>query len=129
MILGIGVDATPIARIKRILESPHSSRFLARVFSDGEIEYGFKGSRPAERLAGIFAAKEATAKALGTGFSRGVHPGGISVTRSQDGVPGITLSEDIIRNSRGREIGTIFLSITHTDSVACAFVVIEESPD
>ena len=70
-IVGIGLDATEIDRITEVL-GRHGDRFLQRVFTEGEIAYCRRHRDPAPSLAALFAAKEATMKALGTGAARGV---------------------------------------------------------
>ena len=70
-IIGIGLDATEIRRIERVLER-FGDRLLRRVFTDHEIAYCLRRPRPAPRLAGRFAVKEAAMKAIGTGHARGV---------------------------------------------------------
>ena len=70
-IIGLGLDATDIARIAATIER-YGDRFLHRIFTDGEIAYCTRRRVPAIHFAGRFAAKEAAMKALGTGHSRGV---------------------------------------------------------
>ena len=65
MILGIGLDLIETARVKRSLENP---KFLEKVYTPGEQEYLLERKGNAQSAAGIFAAKEAVSKALGTGF-------------------------------------------------------------
>src|SRR4051812_10580239 len=64
MVLGLGIDLTPVERIERILER-HPERFEAKVFTDAERSYCRARARCAEHYAARFAAKEATLKALG----------------------------------------------------------------
>ena len=72
MIAGTGTDLTEIARIQQALER-YGERFLKRVYTDAEIRYcQRKRHTAAESLAARFAAKEAGAKALGTGIAQGV---------------------------------------------------------
>jgi len=70
-IIGLGFDATDIPRVREVFER-YGERFLRRVFTDAEIAYCTRRRDPVPHLAGRFAAKEATMKALGTGLSRGV---------------------------------------------------------
>ena len=70
-IIGIGLDATELARIDEMLQR-YGERFTRRVFTAGEIEYCTRRRFPVPHFAGRFAAKEAAMKALGTGHSRGV---------------------------------------------------------
>lgn len=71
MILGIGTDLCDIRRIEKTLER-FGDRFLHRVFTESERAKAFRRANPAASLAQSFAAKEACAKALGTGFRQGV---------------------------------------------------------
>src|SRR5256885_3514746 len=64
MVLGLGIDLTPVERIERIL-ARHAGHFEAKVFTDGERAYCHARARPAEHFAARFAAKEAALKALG----------------------------------------------------------------
>jgi holo-[acyl-carrier protein] synthase len=127
VILGIGVDITPIERIERILRTSHAERFLKRVFSRTEIEAAFKSPKPSEKLAGMFAAKEAVSKALGTGFSSGVYPNRILIEKTPKGAPKVSFSDQLINILKDLDAGVVFLSLTHSDSMASAFVVIEKN--
>src|ERR1700733_16047594 len=80
MVIGLGTDLIEIERIERSV-ARFGERFLERVFTPGEIAYCYAKKTSAESLAARFAAKEAGAKALGTGTSRGVSWKEIEVTR------------------------------------------------
>src|SRR5262245_32698616 len=80
-IIGLGMDATEIARVAAMIER-YGDRFLAKVFTAGEIAYCRARRNAASSFAARFAAKEAAMKALGTGFSRGVFWKGIEVVRT-----------------------------------------------
>src|SRR6476646_9896085 len=72
MVVGIGTDITEVHRIARSIER-HGERFLKRVYTTGEIAYCVARQKSAaQSFAARFAAKEAGAKALGTGISRGI---------------------------------------------------------
>ncbi len=70
-IAGVGVDRIAIARVTRALER-HGRRFVARAFTEAEARQALAKGNPARRFAMLFAAKEAVAKALGTGFRLGI---------------------------------------------------------
>ncbi len=92
MIVGIGSDLCNITRIEASLER-FGERFLHRVFTD--VEQAKAASRPftsAGTLAKRFAAKEAFAKAVGTGFKRGVHMKDIGVANAPSGAPTLRLT-------------------------------------
>ncbi|MBO6948409.1 MAG: holo-ACP synthase [Rhodospirillales bacterium] len=71
MIIGIGTDLCDIRRIEKTLER-FGDRFIERLYDDYEIRKAMRRQNPASSFAQSFAAKEACAKALGTGFRQGV---------------------------------------------------------
>jgi holo-[acyl-carrier protein] synthase len=81
--LRLGVDACDVAVFRRQLTLASADHFVRTRFTDAEREYC--QGRP-ERLAARWAAKEAVAKAIGSGF-RGLNPGQIEVARQADGAP------------------------------------------
>lgn len=111
-----------IGRIQRSLDQ-HGSRFLERVYTPGEIAYcQTKKKNAAESFAARFAAKEAGAKALGTGISRGVTWREIEVKREPSGRPTLHL------HGRAKEIadrlGIVRLSVSLTHSRDLAFAIV-----
>ena len=93
MILGIGSDICDIRRIERVIER-HGARFIERVFTETEQS---KANRRTDKLraatyAKRFAAKEATAKALGTGFAAGVFMSDLGVINLPTGQPTMNLT-------------------------------------
>ncbi len=117
MIYGTGIDLVEIARIERAIE--RNPRFLSRVFTEGERAYFIeKGSR-AETAAGNFAAKEAVAKALGTGI-RGFALKDIEIGRDAMGRPTVTLHRGAEEVRRAAGISAIHLSIAHERTHALA---------
>lgn len=121
-IIGLGLDATDIARIAGVIER-HGDRFVRRIFTDGEIEYAMRRRMPAVHFAGRFAAKEAAMKALGTGFSRGVVWRDIEVVR-RGGPPQLLLHGGAARRFAAIGGQTSLLTITHSDQLALAEVLI-----
>ena len=121
-ILGIGLDVAEIDRIAQAVER-YGDRFLRRVFTDGEIAYCMRHRVPAINLAGRFAAKEATMKALGTGYSRGVTWRDIEVVR-HGGPPQLQLHGGAGRRFSAMNASSSLLTITHTDALAFAQVMI-----
>ena len=120
--VGLGVDIVEIARMKKILERTPS--FARKVFSCEECCYCEDTAMPEVHFATRFAAKEAVVKALGTGFTRG-----IEVKRSSKGRPYVVLSgraKQVAKELGVREL-PISLSYTHTDAVACALAITEDS--
>ena len=125
MIVGIGSDLIEIARIERSLER-FGERFLARVYTPGEIAYcRRKRHNSAESFAARFAAKEAGAKALGTGISRGVSWPEFEVVRERGGRPQLRLHGRAAEIAARLGIGSLHLTLTHSRELALAFVVAE----
>lgn len=93
MILGLGSDICDIRRIERALER-FGDRFIERVFTPPEIKRAERrsGTNRSGTYAKRFAAKEACAKALGTGFARGVHMSDLSVVNLPGGQPTLSLT-------------------------------------
>ena len=124
LIVGLGVDISEVDRIREAMER-HGQRFLERVFTAAEIAYCNRHRNRAERFAGRFAAKEATMKALGTGWSNGVRWVDIEVTRLPSGQPTVTLHG--VARQVGERLGMrrASLSITHSGNTAFAEVILE----
>ena len=116
--LTTGVDIIKIPRIQQVLDR-YGQRFLKRVFTPDEIAY-CRGRAP--NLAGRFAAKEATMKALGTGV-RGVNWKDIEVVRAESGAPSVKLHGRAEQRAERLRVGEISLSISHSREYAVAFVV------
>ncbi len=116
--LTTGVDIIEIPRIKQTLDR-YGERFLKRVFTPDEIAY-CRGRAP--NLAGRFAAKEATMKALGTGV-RGVSWKDIEVIRAESGAPSVKLHGRAKARAERLQVVEISLSISHSREFAVAFVV------
>src|SRR5476649_555952 len=91
MILGLGSDLCDIRRIEKVLEA-HGERFIARLFTDIERAKSDKRASRAASYAKRFAAKEACAKALGTGLHHGVYWRDMGVVNLPGGKPTIALS-------------------------------------
>ncbi len=138
MILGIGSDLIDIRRIEQTLER-FGDRFVGRLFTDTE-------QLCAERRAGVgrnvgraasyakrFAAKEACAKALGTGFGRGVFWRDLGVVNSSDGKPDLELTGGALERlntlTPAGMIARIHLTLTDDYPLAQAFVIISAVPD
>ena len=93
MILGLGSDIVDIRRIEATLER-HGERFLQRVFTEAERAKAMRRTEKirAATFAKRFAAKEAAAKALGTGFRRGVWFSNLGVVNLPSGQPTIAMT-------------------------------------
>jgi holo-[acyl-carrier protein] synthase len=128
-IVGIGVDAVDVARLRQVLA--RRPGFAARFFTGIEQADARRSSDPTESLAARFAAKEAVMKALGTGL------GGFALTEVEvrrgpgegatAGAPSLVLHGAAAALAARRQVGRLHLSLTHTADVAVAFVVAERS--
>ena len=132
MIVGFGNDLCNIQRIEKTLER-FGDRFRQRVFTDLEIAKAEKRRRSAETYAKRFAAKEACAKALGTGVPRrGVHWKDMGVVNLPSGKPTMALSNGAARRlaelTPDGHDAVIHLTITDDYPWAQAMVIIEALP-
>jgi len=127
-IAGTGVDLIEVDRVKRALESEATGeRFLSRVFTAGEREYcESRGRAKYQSYAARFAAKEATMKALGTGWSRNVGWREIEVVRERGRAPQIELSGKAAEFAKRKGFKRFHLTITHTKQQAMAWVIAEK---
>jgi holo-[acyl-carrier protein] synthase len=128
MILGLGNDICEIARVEETLKR-HGERFTQRCFTEIERAKSDKRNQRAASYAKRFAAKEACAKALGTGMSRGVFWRDIGVVNLPSGKPTIHLTNGAKRAldrlvPEGHD-AHIHLTITDDNGMAQAFVIIE----
>jgi holo-[acyl-carrier protein] synthase len=125
MIVGSGIDLTEIERIQKSVDR-YGARFLDRVFTGAEQVYCLRKRKAAESLAARFAAKEAAAKALGTGISRGVNWLEIEVVREPGGRPSLRFHGRAAQVAAQLGVTRAALSLTHTDGLAMASVVLED---
>ena len=126
MIYGTGIDIIDIKRIRRVIRK-YGNRFKKRCFSDNEIERSDKRLNSIESYAKRYAAKEACAKALGTGLARGVFWKDIEVVNNQYGKPFIKLhgkAKDIFRNMDKASDTKIEVSLSDEKKYAIANVTI-----
>ena len=111
---GIGIDLCEIARMQRLLDESHS---LRRMFTEAEQAYiASKAASAAQTMAGMFAAKEAVLKALGTGLT--IPMTDIVITHTELGQPVASLT-----GKAAEPGGTVMISITHDAGMAAAFAV------
>jgi holo-[acyl-carrier protein] synthase len=126
MIYGNGIDIIDINRIKKVIDK-YGDRFKKRCFSLSEIERSEKRINSAESYAKRYAAKEACAKALGTGLARGVFWKDIEVKNNQYGKPLIKLhgkAKEIFKNMNKISNTQIEVSLTDEKKYAIANVTI-----
>jgi holo-[acyl-carrier protein] synthase len=132
MILGMGSDICDIRRIEAVL-ARHGERFTGRVFSD--VERARAERRPGQEASSYakrFAAKEACAKALGTGFRDGVFLSDLRVTNLPSGQPTLSLHgaalERLATITPAGHVASVFLSLTDEYPYAYAQVIISAEP-
>jgi holo-[acyl-carrier protein] synthase len=121
-VIGLGLDSTDIDRVETII-AQWGDRFVQRVFTAGEIAYCTQRHRPAIHFAGRFAAKEAAMKALGTGHTPEVLWRNVEVVR-HDGPPRLLLHGGAQRHFDAMGGGSSLLTITHSQTVALAQVLL-----
>ena len=132
MIIGLGSDLSDIRRIQNSLDR-FGERFTQRVFTDIERARSDRKADRAASYAKRFAAKEACAKALGTGIRRGVFWRDMGVSNLPSGAPTMALTGGALE--RLQEItpdghrAVIHLSLTDDHPYAQAFVIIEALPE
>ena len=119
-IIGLGIDMVEIERMVRALEN---HRFLLRLYTPLEQEW-LSGKNLLQSAAGLFAAKEAVSKALGTGFS-GIHPNQIEIRHDDSGKPLVVLYKQALARMALKG-GRMLVSITHTNHWAQAIAIWED---
>lgn len=131
MILGIGSDITDVRRIAKVIER-HGDRFLDRIFTPTERARAERRKNRVETYAKRFAAKEACAKALGTGLRGGVWWRDMGVVNRPSGQPTMQLTGGALRRLQaitppGHE-ARIDLTIADEGPMALAHVIISSMP-
>ena len=122
MILGLGTDLVAVSRVEEIL-SRHKERFLQRVFTGAEQAECLRRARPAMHLAARLAAKEATMKALGTGWGLGVRWQDIEVESGGTTPPALRLGGQAKRQAEARGVRQALVSLSHDGDYAIAVVL------
>ena len=125
MLIGTGIDVVEIERIGSAIDR-YGARFLERVFTADEIEYCQRKKNCAESFAARFAAKEAGAKALGTGIQRGVIWTEIEVRRVDGHRPTLHFSGGAREIADRMGVKRVSLSLTHSKTTAIASVMLED---
>ena len=131
MIIGLGSDLSDIRRIEKTLER-HGERFTQRIFTEIERARSERKNDRAASYAKRFAAKEACAKALGTGFAHGVFMKDIGVANAPSGAPSLHLTggaaERLAQILPAGHEPFLHLTLTDDHPFAQAFVIIEARP-
>ena len=123
MIVGIGTDLLDVGRMAREL-AREGAGFRDAVFSPVEIAYCEGMGHPAQHFAARFAAKEAFWKAVGAG-PESVSLRDVAVDREEGGRPRLLLSGSAREAAERLGVGAVFVSLSHTTTLAAATVVLE----
>ena len=125
-ILGTGIDIIENLRIKKSLENKN---FIKRIFSNNEISLSKKIKDKTSFYAKRFAAKEAFAKAVGTGFRNDLNFKDISIINNKVGKPSFIINEKIKKIMKKQFKTTsfnFFLSISDEKNYSIAFVILQK---
>jgi holo-[acyl-carrier protein] synthase len=122
MIRGLGIDVVELERIKASL-ARFGDKFLTRILTPAE--RAALPALPLARTAGLFAAKEAAAKALGTGFAQGITFQTLEILSDTAGRPHLTLSGPALARANTLCATSFHVSITHSRDTAAAVVILE----
>jgi holo-[acyl-carrier protein] synthase len=121
MAQGLGSDIIEISRMRTSIDR-HGLHFLDRLFSKKEQDYCYKFQDPSPHFAGKFAAKEAIAKALGTGFGADLAWHDLEILNDERGKPAVFFSEKALIRFQNPKI---LISVTHCTSYAVAVALWE----
>ncbi len=119
MIVGVGIDVADVARYR--FDEIALARFAKKIYTEAEMAHAMKHRHFAERLAGAFAAKEATRKA----FGHAIPWRSMGVRHERSGKPYMELLGRAASLPAIRGVRRMHLSITHTKSTAVAVVILE----
>jgi len=125
-ILGIGVDIVENSRIDKLLKN---KLFIKRIFSNSEILIGNKIKDKKSYYSKRFAAKEAFAKSIGTGFRDGLSFNGISIVNDKLGKPSFLINEKIkkiVKKQFKINSFNFFLSISDEKKYSVAYVILQK---
>lgn len=128
LIYGIGHDVVEIERMRKIVNGTAGDRLMKRVLTPAERELPGSKARPAEFLAGRFAAKEAISKAFGCGIGKKLGFADMTILPDEFGKPHVILKPEAWQRLGFADTSTgytVHLSITHERQLASAFVVVE----
>lgn len=121
MIKGNGIDVIEVERIKKNIEN---KTFIKKMYTKNELEYLEIRKFNSQTAAGIFAAKEAVSKSLGTGFST-FGPLDIEILKDEMGKPIVILLNNALKIAKENKITNLQLSITHIKDYAIASCIAE----
>jgi holo-[acyl-carrier protein] synthase len=121
-VFGIGIDVVEVDRIERLL-GEGGNRFIERVFTPAERDYCDAQARPGLHYAARFAAKEAVAKAFGTGIGEHLAFLDVEVARDARGAPRVNLGGAGMEFAARAGIREVLISLTHARAYAAANAV------
>ena len=121
--IAVGTDIVKIDRIQAVVER-QGERFVQRILAPAEVAEYRASSRALHLLAKRFAAKEAVAKALGTGIGRGVSWQDILIHHDSNGAPLVTLSGGALEVASRRGGDQVLVSLSDEDAYVVAFAVL-----
>lgn len=124
MITGIGTDLVEVARFRSVM-SRRGERFLEKVFTSNERKHCEGKMHRLAHYTARFAAKEAVLKALGTGWSGGIHWTDIEVLHQKNGPVSVKLSGLAAKVAKEQKVKRVLLSISHSRKYASALAVAE----
>jgi holo-[acyl-carrier protein] synthase len=124
MIFGVGTDVVEMSRIQATYER-FGEHFVNRILMEEELDLYRRSKQPIRFLAMRFAGKEATVKAMGTGFAHGVWFRDVGITNNKWGRPLVILSERGQRVCERLGIGNAHVSLTDDAGLVIAFAVVE----
>lgn len=124
MVKGIGVDIIEINRIKKA-DKRSKDEFIHKIFTYDEISYCKSQKNPYQHFAARFAAKEALLKSFGLGILDGISLKDIEIKNGKNNRPYINLKNKLLLLKKKKNIKNIFVSLSHFNRYAVAFVIIE----
>jgi holo-[acyl-carrier protein] synthase len=122
-VLGVGCDLCDVERVRGVW-TRQGERFLEVTFTEAERAYCLKMRDPSPYLAARFAAKEAVAKAFGTGIGAELGWQSIEVIHNERGAPGVRLDARGAALLATRGASGVMLTLSHTDTLAMAVAVL-----
>lgn len=123
--ISVGTDILQIARIEAVIDR-QGERFVQRILTPTEQTQYASSQQPARFLAKRFAAKEALAKALGTGIGRGVSWQHIQIDHNAFGAPEVSLTAGAARVARDKGCPNVALSLADEQDYVVAFAVLSD---
>ncbi len=120
MIFGVGIDIIEIDRIKKSIDK-YGDQFLNKIFTKTELEYSLSKKNKYQHLAARFAAKEAIAKALTSGWSKGFSWKEIEIYNEKNGLPQVQLNGNLM-NFLGND-KSLKITMSHSQHYVTCFAI------